>query len=243
MFKKIFYALLILFLIQLLNQFLIFTGSTLHKWVQEAQIPTIFVGIYQQAAQALTGILLYQWIFKKEVRKLGFQVKNPKTLGKYFLSFALVWITLIALYVIIAYLFLPNLWHSMTSAQLPQRGDMIATLLFESFFPGFGEEILFRGFIINLLGLLIFTNYEKSETAKAGIVILSSFYFATAHIYFSLSPFQITHIDAQQLITALGCGAFYAIVYLKTNSLLVPFLAHNFSNTTSTLCGYLLAGL
>jgi membrane protease YdiL (CAAX protease family) len=42
---------------------------------------------------------------------------------------------------------------------------------------------------------------------------------------------------------ALGCGVFYAGVYLKTKSLLAPFLSHNFSNTTSTIVGYLIAAM
>ena len=63
-----------------------------------------------------------------------------------------------------------------------------------------------------------------------------------AHIYFTLAPFQLTHLDPLQLAIAFGCGVFYAAAYLKTKSLLAPFLAHNFSNTTSTICGYLISG-
>jgi membrane protease YdiL (CAAX protease family) len=106
-----------------------------------------------------------------------------------------------------------------------------------------GEEILFRGLIINLLAAWVFTSFRDNRASKFGIVFLSAAYFAIAHIYFSLDPFQLTHIDYLQIVTALGCGSFYAIFYLKTKSLLAPFLAHNFANTSTSLVGYIISGL
>jgi membrane protease YdiL (CAAX protease family) len=97
--------------------------------------------------------------------------------------------------------------------------------------------------IINVLAAWVFTNFRENAASKFGIIVLSSVYFAIAHIYFSLNPFQVTHIDYLQIVTALGCGSFYAIFYLKTRSLLAPFLAHNFANTSTSLVGYIISGL
>jgi membrane protease YdiL (CAAX protease family) len=72
-------------------------------------------------------------------------------------------------------------------------------------------------------------------------LVFSGIFFAAAHVYCSITPFQITHFDLQQVITAFGCGAVYAAAFLKTRSLLAPFLMHNFANTTVTVCGYLIA--
>ena len=131
----------------------------------------------------------------------------------------------------------------MRTIALPPTNTIVTTLLFQSFFPGMGEEILFRGFIINVLAAFVFTNWQQNNASKWGIVALSSGYFAIAHIYFTLSPLQLTHIDPVQIAMALGCGAFYAVVFLKTKSLLAPFLSHNFANITSTLVSYLIAGV
>ena len=244
MVKKIAYTLLILIFIQILNQFLILSGAALGRILPtDFQYSRTAVGIYQQLVQAVTGIVLYRWLFKKGIKDLGINTRNKKRSIKLFLFFAVLWSAIIVLYVSGAYFFFPNTWLAMASIELPQTNTMIATLLFQSFFPGMGEEILFRGLIINLLSVLVFTEFRQNKASKFGIIVLSSTYFAIAHIYFTLIPFQITHIDYLQIVMALGCGAFYAVFYLKTESLLAPFLAHNFSNTTSTICGYIISSI
>lgn len=236
-------AILILVCIQLLNQFLILSGSTIEKIFIGSPDARFIVGIFQQIIQAAAGILLYRWIFKKGLKDLGIHAGNRNTSLKYFYRFALAWSFSIVLCVFTLYFFSPATWGSMISIELPQTRTMIHTMLFECFFPGVGEEILFRGLIINLLTWLIFTRYRENPFSKLGVILLSSIYFATAHIYFTLSPFRMTHIDFLQIAVALGCGAFYATAYLKTRSLLAPFLAHNFANTTATLAGYLISSL
>jgi membrane protease YdiL (CAAX protease family) len=244
MVKKIAYTLLILVFIQILNQFLIFSGSAVERTIPSGfQYSRTVVGIYQQIVQAVTGIVLYRWLFKKGSKDLGINTRNKKLSLKIFAVFVLLWSSIIVLYVSLTYFFFPNSWIAMTSIELPPKTTIVATLLFQSFFPGMGEEILFRGLIINLLSARIFPNFRQNKASKFGIIVLSSAYFAIAHIYFTLAPFQITHIDYLQLVTAVGCGAFYAIAYLQTESLLAPFLAHNFSNTTATICGYILSGV
>lgn len=244
MIKKIAYALLILIFIQILNQFLIVTGSALERTMPSGfQYSRTVVGMYQQIAQAVTGIALYRCIFKKGIKDLGINLRNKNLSKKLFFYFALLWSAIIVLYVSGTYFFFPNTWLSMRTIELPPTNTMIATLLFQSFFPGLGEEILFRGFIVSVLSTQVFTSFKQNKASKLGIIVLSSAYFAIAHIYFTLAPFQITHIDYLQIVTAVACGAFYAVVYLKTESLLAPFLAHNFSNTTATICGYIIAGV
>ena len=244
MVKRIGYTLLILIFIQVMNQFLILSGSALEK-LHLFGIPDsrVLVGVFQQIMQAVIGLGLYWFLFKKNAAALGINTINIKVSMKYFCIFALTWSLTILLYVFAIYSFFPNVWLSMKSIELPQINIIIETLLFESFFPGFGEEILFRGFIINLLIRLVFTEYRDNGFQKLGVIALSSIYFATAHIYFTLEPFRITHIDYLQIVMALGCGAFYAFAYLKTKSLVTPFLAHNFSNTTSTIFGYIISSL
>ena len=244
MFKKIGYTVLILIFIQVLNQCLIFSGSALEK-LHLFGFPNsgVMVGVVQQLMQAVSGLGLYRLLFKKNAAALGINIKNKNVSMKYFCFFALTWSLTILLYVFAIYNFFPNVWLSMKSIELPQSNTIIETILLKSFFPGLGEKILFRGLIINLLIRLVFPGYRNDGLQKIGVIVLSSIYFATAHIYFTLEPFRITHIDYLQIVMALGCGAFYALVYLKTRSLVAPFLAHNFANTTSTICGYMISCL
>jgi membrane protease YdiL (CAAX protease family) len=226
-----------------MNQFLIHSGSALEISLSSNPNSGIIVGIYQQIVQATTGVFLYRWIFKKGIRELGVNTRNGNISMNFFYYFVLIWSLVVFLYCSVLYFFFPHTWVTMTSIELPPLNTMVATLLFQSFFPGFGEEIFFRGLIVNLLMTLVFTNYRDNKAGRIGVILLSSIYFATAHIYFTIAPFRITHIDYLQLGMAMGCGVFYAIAFLKTRSLVAPFLAHNFSNTTSTICGYLIASL
>ncbi len=201
------------------------------------------VGVYQQFVQALTGILLYRWLFQKSTQELGINSGQQKRSLNFFLRFALLWLAIVGLYVAATYFIFTDEWQAMRAIALPPTNTIVTTLLFQSFFPGMGEEILFRGFIINVLAAFVFTNWQQNNASKWGIVAVSSGYFAVAHIYFTLSPLQLTHLDPVQIAMALGCGAFYAVVFLKTKSLLAPFLSHNFANVTSTLVGYLISGV
>ena len=243
MIKKSIYILLIFIFIHSMNQFLIYSGSILEIQLSGYPNRGIIIGIYQQVVQATVGIILYRWILKKDTKDLGVNTNKIKISMNYFFYFALIWLSTIFLYTTVVYFFFPQTWAMMTSIELPPLNTMVAKLLFQSFFPGFGEEIFFRGLIINLLTTLVFANYRNNNIGRIGVILLSSLYFATAHIYFTLAPFRITHIDYLQLAMAMGCSVFYAIAFLKTRSLVAPFLAHNFSNTTSTLCGYLITGL
>lgn len=238
--NKIVLILAIFFSIQLMNQFLVYSGSTLERALNLPN-PVFVVGGFQQSIQAFLGIFLYSWIFKQNIKELGLHTKNFKADVKYFWGFAKIWIVVIVVYIAGVFLFSRDTWLSMRAIPLPTKESMIAAIAFQSFFPGFGEEILFRGLIINLLANLIFTGYQSKMWQKVGIVIISSLYFALAHIYFSLAPFEITHFDPTQIAMALGCGMFYASIYLKTRSLVMPFLSHNFSNITSTVAGYLIS--
>jgi membrane protease YdiL (CAAX protease family) len=244
MVKKIAVILLILIFIQILNQFLIFSGSAIERAMRpDFQYTRMVVGVYQQIVQALIGIVLFRWLFKEGTKELGINTHHKNRSLRLFLYFAGLWMAIIGLYLLGTYFFLPDGWAAMTAVERPSTNTMIATLLFQSFFPGMGEEILFRGLIINVLSAWVFTNFRENAASKFGIIVLSSVYFAIAHIYFSLNPFQVTHIDYLQIVTALGCGSFYAIFYLKTRSLLAPFLAHNFANTSTSLVGYIISGL
>lgn len=243
MIKKFACVTLIFLSIQVMNLFLIHTGSMLEEYLSGSTNPRFMVGVYQQMFQASLGILLFRLFFGKGISEMGINTKSQDISFRYFGFFALAWVSIMILYVSIVHAWFPMAWESMTTLELPQSKTIAATLLFQSFFPGFGEEVLFRGLIVSVLIAWVFPRYQESRSSKMGVVIISSLYFATAHIYFSLEPFRLMHLDYLQLAVALGCGAFYAVAFLKTKSLLAPFLAHNFSNTTSTIFGYIISAV
>jgi uncharacterized protein len=244
MLKQIAAGILILAGIETLNQCLIISGSALSHALQgRTSNARFWVGVYQQIFQAAAGIILYRALFKKGMRDLGINLNDKTRSVIYFGYFALAWLVIIAVYPVSIYWLSPKTWAALNTAALPTASTITATLFFQAVFPGMGEEILFRGLISNLLAQWVFPRYKQHRASRIGMVILSSFYFAAAHVYFQIVPFELTHFDPLQIVTAFGCGAVYTVMFLRTKSLLAPFLSHNFANTAATICGYLMASM
>ena len=83
--QKFAYAILIFIFIQLMNQFLILTGSALERELVDRPNPQFFVGVFQQIIQAGIGIILFRLIFQAGVQELGINLKNRRISIKYFL--------------------------------------------------------------------------------------------------------------------------------------------------------------
>lgn len=239
--RRVAVVLLIFVGIQLLNQFLMATGQLVESaFPAGAPLGRFTTGVYQQTVQAAVGLVLARRLLGQGAAALGINTARRRQSLRLFGGYAPAWLAVIALYLAVAYHFFPAVWDGMRSAELPPPATITATLLFQAFFPGIGEEILFRGCIISLLVALVFTDPHRRRADAVGVVVVSSLTFALAHVYFTVAPWRIIHFDALQIANALGNGAFYAVAYRRTGSLLAPFLAHNFSNTTVSLVGYAL---
>jgi membrane protease YdiL (CAAX protease family) len=236
------YLIIIIFIgLQLLNQFLIITGNKIFSLLQMTTGYEVFiVGIFQQSIQIITAIILSKMVLKKGVPDIGLNFWNFRKSIKYFAIFALSILTIYFIYINIARLYFPNLWNDMQFAPIPSNQEIFTKLLFQSIFPGLGEELLFRGFLISLLITKLNPELNKFYN-KLFISIVSGLFFAIAHIYFDISSFQITHIDLTQFLLALFCGVCYSLMFINTKSLIGPIFAHNFSNVSSTIIGLLIA--
>ena len=235
-------VLLIFLGIQLLNQFLLRSGGALERAIALSTAETRFlVGVYQQGVQALVAIFLARLLLGRGLRELGLNADQGGRSLRLCAVFALLWLAAMALFLAAEQRFFPAAWLALRAAPLPAPPERAAALLFQSLFPGLGEELLFRGFIIGLLTTRVFTGHTHSRGSRLGVMLLSAVFFAAAHIYFTVAPWRLIHIDGVQLALAFGCGLFYAFAFLRTGSLLAPILAHNFANMTSTLCGYALS--
>lgn len=229
--------------IQLLNQLLIYIGNKIITVLSyQHHVEILIVGIVQQSLQIGVAILLSTILLKNNLREIGLNSWNFKRSIKYLLIFAASILIIYFLYLIIVQYLIPNLWLELRSAPVLPRQELFTKIIFQSIFPGLGEELLFRGFLVALLINRLKPN-ENRFLDIFSISILSGLFFAIAHIYFDLITMEITHIDITQLLLALFSGTCYSFMFIKTKSLLSPILSHNFANVASTMIGVLIVNM
>ena len=61
-----------------------------------------------------------------------------------------------------------------------------------------------------------------------------------AHINIAFNPRRVTHFNLLQQLTCLTFGSFYALLFLRTRSLLGPILAHNLLHAVIITTGLML---
>ena len=195
-------------------------------------------GIVHHIIQALIPTFLIL-IWKKDFFKEWGLKWGNKSLGwKWVGWFTLVW-TLI--YVgINTYNLLtnntPEAYYDVTNSR-----NFLGELFFRSFIVGPSEEILFRSFPIALLltaGFVKKTGIFGFEITYAGII--AAVLFALAHIGFNFYPLEIYHLSIAQVVTSLGFGLLYAIVFHQTKSIYYPMIIHSISDVIPLLALYVL---
>lgn len=241
--KTILWVIILFIGLQLMNQFLIFSGNNIYRLLQfQHNFKISLIGIYQQLIQFFLAVIFFYLLVDKKIKTIGLNFNDWKKSLKYFGYFAITILGVILLYLQVSKTCFPLIWQEMQNTPLPQQNEMVVKLLVQSIFPGLGEETLFRGFLISFLIKsldLDMTNWKS----KLVVSMLSGFFFAVAHIYFQLSPLKITHIDFTQLILAFSCGIAYSLMFIKTKSLVGPILSHNFSNVSMSIAGYIVSAL
>lgn len=241
--KSIILLIVVFISIQLLNQLLIYIGNKIISLLSyQHHLETLFVGIVQQSLQIIVAIMLSIILLKRKLPDIGLNFRNFKRSIKYFLLFASSILIIYFLYLIIVHYLIPNLWGEIQSAPVLQNQELFTKLFFQSIFPGLGEELLFRGFLVTLLISRIKPD-ENKFLDIFWISILSGLFFAIAHIYFDITTLEMTHIDITQLLLALFSGTCYSLMFIKTRSLLSPILSHNFANVASTIIGVLIVNM
>jgi membrane protease YdiL (CAAX protease family) len=235
-------VLVLLFIgLQIMNRILIFIGNQLiyvFKFRTEYEI--LYVGIIQQLIQFSLAIILIRIFVKKDIYTLGFNFGKIRQSIQYFMIFALLILIVILVYDTITYLFFKPLWGELQNSVIPTATELRLKLVFQSIFPGLGEESLFRGFLISFLVGKLQLNLEEKKS-KIFLILISALFFSIAHVYYDIKPFRITHFEIDQLCLAFFSGILYSFMYLKTKSLLGPILSHNFSNVAMTISSYIVA--
>ena len=195
-------------------------------------------GIVHHIIQALVPIFLVLIWNKDFFKEWGLRWGNRSLGWKWVGWFTLVW-TLI--YVgINTYNLLtnntPEAYYDVTNSR-----NFFGELFFRSFVVGPSEEILFRSFPIVLLlsaGFVKKTDIFGFEITHAGII--AAILFALAHIGFNFYPFEIYHLSMVQVVTSLGFGLLYAIVFHQTKSIYYPMIIHSVSDVIPLLALYVL---
>lgn len=196
-------------------------------------------GIVHHIVQALVPFFLILLWKKEFFEGWGFTLGN-KTLGlKWVGWFTLIWILI---YVGINTFNhfannVPEVYYDVTNTR-----NLLGELFFRGFIVGPSEEILFRSFPIILLLTAGFTNKTDIfgfEITSAGII--AAVLFALAHIGFNFYPFEVYQFNIVQVVTALGFGLLYAIVFHQTKSIYYPMIIHSISDVIPVLALYVLS--
>ena len=125
--QRIALLLLILVFIQVLNPFLIVSGSALEATILLGISNARFwVGLYQQLIQAITGILLCRWLFKKNSYELGINAKNRAISLWYFGIYVVIWLAVVLFYVLSTRYISPHTWSTLKSIELPPPNTILA---------------------------------------------------------------------------------------------------------------------
>jgi membrane protease YdiL (CAAX protease family) len=117
------------------------------------------------------------------------------------------------------------------------RRNIIGTLVFQLFFTGPAEELLFRALPITIIVAVL----GRSVDSGLGIsleTIIAALLFALAHAKWSLFPL-IVEADLFPLLYAFGQGIISGKVYQETHSIVYPMAMHSISNILMVQTGYL----
>lgn len=187
-----------------------------------------------QLLLAISAMFLYPGL---KMRDWGFNQENSKLSLRIFLKFSIGWLIF---YSIGTFITLKMSGQTFVYPFQFTTRNVIGYSGFMFLMPGLSEEILFRGFVMVVLGQSWkrIINIGKLTIPVSGI--LAAFIFTYAHISYTIFPLKF-YFNTGQLVAAFGLGIFYAIIFYKTKSLLGSILCHNISDGLGFIIVYLLS--
>lgn len=112
---------------------------------------------------------------------------------------------------------------------------VIPDLLFQLFFTGPSEELVFRSLAFSVLLMFLSSAIKRKNIATILAIVSSDLIFMFDHINFSLNPFQVLYFNPYQMLTCSIFGTFYALLLLKYKSVIPAMIAHSLLNVSITL--------
>lgn len=199
----------------------VFLHITIHHLVQLA----ITLVVMALAIRAVPG---QSWT------RFGFTWKGARQSLPWVAGFAMIWLLIQAG---VGYLLVSQGTSADPGYPLTAR-NVAGRLGFQLFLSGTGEEPLYRGLIMTAM-LVAWSGLFGSRRALGwAAAIGATLVFMFDHINVSLSPFAVTHVDLLQQATLLVFGLFYALLFLRSGSLVGPIVAHGVLNVIITVVGY-----
>lgn len=180
--------------------------------------------------QMMIVLLAIYFISKKYDIQFNLKFRQSKT-G---IIYTLIFITIICVYVLMTY-FIGYKARIIQPYDYPLTATNICgTLSFQLLLSGPSEEILFRA-----LPISIFLYMFKNKTYKwknLVVIMLSCILFSLAHVSWDYSTLNF---DWFQLIYAFILGVAYAMIFIKSKSIIYPMIMHSMSNFLMVGIGYL----
>ena len=157
-----------------------------------------------------------------------FQKSNK--IWKYLVGFIIIFPFILGIVYLLVYLLDGTTWFYMINQEVPDGKNLLEIIIFQSVFPGLGEEFLYRGFgLVLLLSVAFTSNQEIKKTRVIGAIVIIAIIFSLAHFSYQFNPFKIS-FDSYQLFTAFTLGVFEGYIFYKTKNIISSILIHNISN-------------
>lgn len=178
----------------------------------------------------LLSIACIKLVFRKPLQDIGFNLHIARSDLKVILGFVFGYTMLVIVSRLLIYL-LWGLDPLIAGVQDRPVGFIVKDILFFGLLPGPSEEPFFRIFVIQFLCLVTFKGEDaENRKTRVWIVLISALLFVYGHIYVvSWLPFNVQY-NGLTLLTALVLGFFYAVIYLRTKSIAIPMICHNYSD-------------
>ena len=202
--------------------------------------------------QALVFLVLMLVIIKVSDIRFGFGWGDREEGLSYLRLFVLIYTAYVLVHRIIVFFLtgsLPVFWHPLTTR------NIIGQLSFQLLLSGPSEELVFRGFAITMLGLMVKGAVAGGETGAGHAItkmfggsitaanLIAAVIFGLAHVRFALAPFSAT-FDTGQVIVSVILGLFYGVCYERSKSMVYPMIMHSFGNVVvvgiSIIAGFVL---
>lgn len=173
--------------------------------------------------QALIFTIIIFILNKCKPLEFGFGWGNIEAGKKYVLLFSLFF----GIYTVGAFL-TAILTNTVQPFEYPLTAtNILGQMSFQLLLSGPSEELIFRGFSITMLALLIRGRLFKGTVSTANTIAAAIF--GLAHVKFSFAPFEVSY-NSFQVILAITLGLFYGDCYEKTKSIYYPMMMHSISN-------------
>lgn len=207
---------------------------------QDYLINNLTTGIIFYTVQTGLSILFVKIILKKSLSEMGFNTHNKTNALKIIKWFLGIWLILVTAFYTVAVMVVPDFSTYIKIYYVKDTSRLVIDIIKGCLLAGIGEEPLFRGVVILLLTCVISISKNEKRSILA-VALLSGVFFSAAHIAYNVFPFEIVLIDYVQLTITFILGTFWAVLYMRTKSLVWSIIAHSCANTIQILMGYFVA--